>query len=545
MVDTSVSAHNLRQFIVLALIAGALFGFKYLVLMHGGALYGRLTIPPPYDDVTYFTDALERVQLFQAQGLWATMQSFYASPPHSPYAVAGAFLAFLIGGDNPAAPYAINAIAITLIVAGVATAFRWSLWYSVAFFVLLISLTWFDHAVTIYHPDLVAGLAVAAVCAVLVWQGSLLRTPLRVAVAGAAAGLAILAKPSIFPFSIALVTSAFVLGAILARVEDRDWRTPAIRLALGLACVLLVAGPHLAKMAPSLVEYQIAGLVRERVWAYQGDLGAQLAFYLNSARDMLGYWRLVAVFAAMTMALVLFVRGSRAAAFRYLAMLVLIALAYAIPTIPENKNMLFGGALYALLLLTLGIAGADLVRLIAGGQRSPRSRALAPAVPVLILILSIPAIHDGQFRFPAATAASATRLYDGAYDAARAHAQRLAAAGEMRQVVVYEPMPLISLAVHAFRYRGLHEGVDIRPDYSPHDNTLAALTAKAEVADVVVLADSAVAGTEIPFPVREVLPQFREWIDANPRFGEPEAYAWGPGFVWVYTLAPDAGPPAP
>jgi hypothetical protein len=44
---------------------GALFAFKFAVLMTDSALFGRIAIPPVYDDVSYFIYGLQRLDVFR------------------------------------------------------------------------------------------------------------------------------------------------------------------------------------------------------------------------------------------------------------------------------------------------------------------------------------------------------------------------------------------------------------------------------------------------------------------------------------------------
>src|SRR5687767_470982 len=45
-----------------------IFLLKSIVLLRAGALYGRLSFPPAYDDVTYFVDALQRLRVLLDSG---------------------------------------------------------------------------------------------------------------------------------------------------------------------------------------------------------------------------------------------------------------------------------------------------------------------------------------------------------------------------------------------------------------------------------------------------------------------------------------------
>src|SRR4051812_18086346 len=74
---------------------------KSIILVRAGASYGRLSIPPVYDDVNYFVDALVRVQILLEKDVWHFAKSFIEAPPHSPYSTLAASLGFLFFGVDP------------------------------------------------------------------------------------------------------------------------------------------------------------------------------------------------------------------------------------------------------------------------------------------------------------------------------------------------------------------------------------------------------------------------------------------------------------
>jgi len=86
--------------------------------------FGRLSIPPTYDDVVYFTDALERLQIIHHDGAVALLGSLVQRPPHAPYSTAAALLAFLFGGVTQKGPYLVNAITIGLLLVFLLAKFR-------------------------------------------------------------------------------------------------------------------------------------------------------------------------------------------------------------------------------------------------------------------------------------------------------------------------------------------------------------------------------------------------------------------------------------
>src|SRR6202166_131684 len=75
---------------LLALILGALFAFKFAVLMSDSAVFGRLAMPPVYDDVAYFVDGLLRLDVFRRLGMTGLVTDLWRHPPHAPYSTVSA-----------------------------------------------------------------------------------------------------------------------------------------------------------------------------------------------------------------------------------------------------------------------------------------------------------------------------------------------------------------------------------------------------------------------------------------------------------------------
>src|SRR5271166_3078979 len=101
-----------------------IYTLKAIILLRGGKLYGRLALPPPYDDVNYFVDAMGRVRIFLDQGLYGFIQSLIRNPPHAPYPTIAATVAFLFGGSSLAGPYYMNGAMAALLSALLCRLFR-------------------------------------------------------------------------------------------------------------------------------------------------------------------------------------------------------------------------------------------------------------------------------------------------------------------------------------------------------------------------------------------------------------------------------------
>jgi hypothetical protein len=494
-------------------------------------------MPPPYDDANYFVEALKRLRLFQQSGLWTFAKDLWVHPPHSVYSEVGAFLGFLIGGVAPEHAYAVNAIAAALIAATVATAFRWSIGLGAAFFAFMISLPWLDQVITIYHPDLVSGLAVATACIILLWQDQLITSSRRAALAGAVLGLALLVKATAVPFALAITGLSFVLGAIVARSTEGDWNGSFKRLTVGAPVTLLIVCPYYVVTFVELRDYIKTALITQRdIFGFHGSLTDHLLYFPLRAKEILWYWPVIAVALVLVRLLNHLVQKRWADVQRFCALLIVIFVAYLVPTLPEVKTALFGGTFYAILVLALGIVAADAAKLISCWCLRERTFVSAAVVPAVLVIAAVVQFSDGQTRFAQKTIVQSTAVYDQIFSALKAQADALLQVGKPRQVLIYMPNPEIT-HTPALIYRGLRDGVDIGFSY-PDEMNSSALYETVDHADVVVVPDAAIVAGVVASGyalwINPLLPQFRDWISANPRFSKVGDVSWGPGRVLVY-----------
>src|SRR5258708_31903325 len=119
------------------------YTLKAIILMRGAAMYGRRAIPPPFDDVSYFVDAMERVRVFFNSGLSGFINSLIRNPPHAPYSTIAASIAFLFGGARLAGPYFMNGIAAALLSALLFRLFRLPALTTCCICIVLVTTGWF------------------------------------------------------------------------------------------------------------------------------------------------------------------------------------------------------------------------------------------------------------------------------------------------------------------------------------------------------------------------------------------------------------------
>lgn len=115
MQNNGWAADDCRRSTTLWLISFALAiifaAFQIQSSLHSGAL----SLPATYDDVGYFNDALQRLELLYRHGATALLKNFWTNPPHAPLTTGLAMLGFSLLGRHAWAADAMNALPLALI----------------------------------------------------------------------------------------------------------------------------------------------------------------------------------------------------------------------------------------------------------------------------------------------------------------------------------------------------------------------------------------------------------------------------------------------
>src|SRR5262245_27981058 len=106
------SLPNDRFFAWFALVASCLV--TALTVTHA-LRQGRLSLPTSYDDVTYFIDAVDRLQILYDKGLGPCFASLFLNPPHAPVATVLYLTGFALFGVNDWAPRLVNVVWIAVL----------------------------------------------------------------------------------------------------------------------------------------------------------------------------------------------------------------------------------------------------------------------------------------------------------------------------------------------------------------------------------------------------------------------------------------------
>jgi hypothetical protein len=503
---------------------------KAAVLVRDGEINGRLAIPPPYDDVVYFTDALERLQIFYHDGGAALLANLAQQPPHAPYSTTAAFVAFLSGGVAQKGPYIANAVATALLLVFLFAKLRMRPSIVIPLALITVALPWFDYAVTVFHPDLIAGLGAAVVGATLLWYADTVRTHLQAFSIGAAAGLVLLVKPVAFAMLVILWATALVLGIVIASRRDGHVRLQIVRLGFITLGVALTAGPYFALKFGDIISYiRLGFIVQHDLWTVNRSLWDNLTYYPGHAVGMFGWLALGAAGTFWSVAIALTLHeGDRPAAWRFLGFLPLLGVAYLLPTIPDVKTELFGGVLYGCILVSLLVSTAYVLE---RGARSWRSRAVCM---VTISVIALICLDDRQPRFSSQTIQELNDEVGKLYTVANvyAHNGRLKdkfTKNSMLPVFFSCPFP----APHAVRFRAMRDGWDflMTSTYSQDFNVWKNLATSAAM---IVVPDDRFIEKTLNFPSNRLIPVLRNWLERDDRFTHIAEIQSSAGAIDVY-----------
>ena len=224
--------------------------------------HGRLSQDATYDDCAYLYDGGKRLLTLYERGFGAFLAQAVQDPPHAPLSAFGATIAFALGGLRDPAPYAFNGLivfAFLLLVGYLARALPPRRRGALMFLALTVPIT--VGMVHDFRPDALCALCTVAGVYLVAEAGAYGTGPAqrRTLIAGGAAfGLALWAKPAVFPLTV-LAAGVSAGGAFLAAaLFDPAARTGRRALGIGGAVAVpcaLVAAPYYAVGGVATVRY--------------------------------------------------------------------------------------------------------------------------------------------------------------------------------------------------------------------------------------------------------------------------------------------------
>ena len=346
----------------LAILAALITAFVATKALDASRLYSRLSVPPLYDDVAYFSDAVRWMNAFESRGVAGSVWDLLHH--HAPFSTLVAATGLRIVPGSYVGPYLVHAVALFGFLLGMIWLVRRRSVLEIASCMIAaacVPVLW--HTVTEARPDLPSGLAVGLVAGAIVYRGVLQRSAWSLGSLGVVSALAASIKPTSFPAALALLGSAFVIrlatDCIQAGGLQRSLRKAIVAFSWFMlpliATIAVLIGPALAET----VTYIFNVFVGQRdLWTTGESFWAGLLRFSIGGEGQFGlhYWLAVGL-ALMLLRLVLAAIEGRAALLDAVVLLAVVLIAYAIPSVAEIKTYFFGAMFYGVFIIAMVLNG--------------------------------------------------------------------------------------------------------------------------------------------------------------------------------------------
>ncbi|MCK1358665.1 hypothetical protein [Bradyrhizobium sp. 199] len=346
----------------LALLAALITAVLASKSLDASRLHSRLSVPPLYDDVAYFGDAVRWMNAFASRGVagsvWDVMHH------HAPFSTLVAAIGLGLFPGSYVGPYLVHAVAVFGFLLGIIWLVRRRSVLEIASCLIAaacVPVLW--HTVTEARPDLPSGLAVGLAAGAVVYRGVLQRSARSLAGLGVACALAASIKPTSFPAALALLGTAFAIRLLADCILAGGLRG-SIRTALGVLAwfVLPLIATIAVLIGPALVEtvtYILLVFVSQRdLWTSGESFWVGLLRFSIGGEGQFGlhYWLAIGL-ALMLLRFVLAAVLGRAAVLDAVVVLATVLIAYVIPSMAEIKTYYFGAMFYGVFIVAMALNG--------------------------------------------------------------------------------------------------------------------------------------------------------------------------------------------
>ncbi len=350
-------SHQARRVVAvigLALILAAITAS--LSLLRLAEQFGRLSVPPLYDDVSYFLAAAQWLDAAPSHGIAANVYGLLHQ--HAPFSTLTAAIGLFLHPDGYLGPYAINAV------------------------IILAFMFW--HTMTEARPDLPWGLALGLAVGAILYRPFLQRSRWSVFGLGALGGLAVAIKPSAFPASLTCIGLAAGAQLVCECLEAEVGGFRAVRRA-GLPALIFAAGLLAGTFAivgfelvNTLNYIRIAMVDYRDFWVFDESFRDSLLHYSLGleGRTALNYWLWFGL-ALISVRLGLALLHDRRDVGRSITFLVAVLVAYAIPTLSPVKSYFLGAMFYGVFIVAMAL---NFCAIIAGFEGILWRLTLSPAL---------------------------------------------------------------------------------------------------------------------------------------------------------------------
>jgi hypothetical protein len=473
---------------------------------------GQLSIPPLYDDVSYFVDAARWLSAAPMRSLAANLYALLDQ--HAPFTTLTSAIGLSVEPRGYVGPYLVNVV----LVAAFMLAIAGLVWHLpivdiAACLIGVACIPMLGQTMTEGRPDLPWGLALGLALGAIFYRPLYRRSYGSLIFLGLLCGAAAALKPTALPASVAFILFAVCAATLCGCLESesRDVRfllkqASVTLLLFGLGFFLAVAAIDGVGFADT-IRYIMQTLIYDRdLWASHGSLFFHLTFYSlgGGGHTALRRW--------FVLGLMLFAvrfwlsRHDRSDLQRALALLATVAAAYAIPTASIVKTFFLGAIFYGPFIVAIVLNYVAIADRLADGRRGVFASVVKGQGPIatglrLAPLAVVTALFIRQLAFAPAPLVveldrhkildirNATERAWSVLSAALPHetAQTLAWHAPAVIVTVASPDPINSAVIQLYALQA-HLNVDAR--YGYFARTLAEATRSLSASDFAIVTSS-------------------------------------------------------
>jgi hypothetical protein len=258
----------------------------FAVAMSGSFYNGRLAAPMTHDDVNFFVEGVQHLNLLRTEGFLPLVGDFLSSSLHAPIPSYQAMLAYTLFGIADWAPYASNLIWLLIFLGFAGYLLSDSpVAVLVAAMASLVALPLSSNTITEFAPEVVCSLF-TSIGAVLMVRLPLIDAPLRARLPAAFFfAFAFLAHPTAFPFTLIALLASVGLAFLRDVVWTAKFKQIPSGIGYSLLNVLLSVWLPALYMVPRYEDYSnyfydaVFNAAHRGIW-YAGMSGLHLGFYL-------------------------------------------------------------------------------------------------------------------------------------------------------------------------------------------------------------------------------------------------------------------------
>jgi hypothetical protein len=463
---------------------------------------GRLSVPPDYDDVTYLFWSQLVLHAAPHQSVSAT--AYQLIDQHSPLTTLFGFIGYSFVKSGDLGPYiAAASHLVFFFFACVLLIRRLPVTAVIGIACAIGAILALRNFATEFRPEpawaSLTAVSVIALFAMDLFSGSSIKS----ITLGLLMGLAVISKPTTSPITIAILGAAFVGSALAQYQEKRAAGAPRpVRGVLSCAAIIFAASslvivPVGAIIGPDIYNYIVwvtRGIsdqvsnhdsVLDQSLFYSFGVGGQIMLG-RALAIMLTVWALGIIYSAL---------WRRSLLPRILALIGVIVLSYAIPSVSTVKLVWFGSAFDSILIIATVYLIALLYEPFAESSSRQEARAMISAMIGaagigLLLVYNLSGMRSAVFQMGPASRADVAdrtaRIWSVLRDRELVRLQS-APSGHISNVMTIAVRPIVGTLISLY---GVKEGLPIRNLELAYAHTLDELMVKLSEVDYVVVEPS-------------------------------------------------------